>query len=149
MSEETGDYTVVRSAPQPEPTGDGAVVMFRLLERLMQRAREGKEHYGTYLRQDNGRDTIRDLREELIDALLYLEILDAERNQEISMAASMCEMRGMLQVAAGTIEKLRDLVPRDGRPFPEPQREADLVLSMIADILKHGRITTGVVIREQ
>lgn len=65
---------------QPAPTGNGAEV-FRvaiaecpsvsLAEVLKAREAVGIERYGTTLRTHNGRDAVRDLREELADAYVY------------------------------------------------------------------------------
>ena len=45
----------------------------KLTEVLAERAEQGKLKYGTYLTTFNGRDSIRDLNEELFDALFYLK----------------------------------------------------------------------------
>lgn len=69
-----------RHVEQPMPTGNG-VEVFRvaiadcpsvsLAEALKAREAIGIERYGTTLRTHNGRDVVRDLREELADAYVY------------------------------------------------------------------------------
>lgn len=41
---------------QPDPEGQGEIVLHHVLADLKERADVGKEHYGTYLRANNGRD---------------------------------------------------------------------------------------------
>jgi hypothetical protein len=47
---------------------------------LDERARLGKDRYGTRLRTGNGRDGLRDLMEELADGLQYVAALIIERD---------------------------------------------------------------------
>ena len=66
---------------QPLPTGDGqevfpvalaACTSRSLREMLAARDLVGRQRYGTSLKTGNGRDMLRDAREELADAFLYL-----------------------------------------------------------------------------
>lgn len=68
---------------QPEPIGGGDVVGDLVLEDLRERMEFGRSRYGTYLRTNNGRDALKDLYEELIDATLYVRQLIAERDSEL------------------------------------------------------------------
>jgi len=68
---------------QPDPAGNGSVVGDLVMEDLRGRMEFGKARYGTYLRVGNGRDALKDLYEELIDATLYVRQLIAERDSEL------------------------------------------------------------------
>lgn len=46
------------------------------------RARAGYEKYGTYLAPNNGRDWLRDMAEELLDAVVYAECGASEGSSE-------------------------------------------------------------------
>jgi hypothetical protein len=46
------------------------------------RARAGYEKYGTYLAPNNGRDWLRDMAEELLDAVVYAECGASEGDKE-------------------------------------------------------------------
>jgi len=82
---------VVTHVEQPMPTGNG-VEVFRvaiaecpsvsLAKALAERERIGIERYGTTLRTHNGRDVVRDLREELADAYVYLQQVTLEQGVE-------------------------------------------------------------------
>lgn len=79
---------------QPAPTGNG-VEVFRvaiaecpsesLAEALKAREAIGIERYGTTLRTHNGRDVVRDLREELADAFVYATQAHMEQSEPESM----------------------------------------------------------------
>jgi len=60
------------ATPQPDPAGEGKVVVDYVLEDIRARAEMGREKYGTYLRIHNGRDALLNLYQELIDAIMYL-----------------------------------------------------------------------------
>ena len=57
---------------QPPPTGDGQVVLTKVLSDIQSRAEFGKIKYGAYLRTDNGRDALMDAYQEAIDLVMYL-----------------------------------------------------------------------------
>ena len=66
---------------QPDPKGDGEIVLNQVLADLQERAEIGKEKYGTYLRANNGRDALWDLYQELLDGVMYIRQLIIERDQ--------------------------------------------------------------------
>ena len=55
------------------------VVLDYVLADLKARAEMGKEHYGEYLRTDNGRDALQDAYEEALDLCMYLKQALLER----------------------------------------------------------------------
>lgn len=74
------------AAPQPDPTGNGDIVLLFVLAEwaqgehgltdkialhLIERAQLGKAKYGTYLRTCNGRDAETDYLQEQLDAIMY------------------------------------------------------------------------------
>jgi len=67
--EQTGEPL---AAPQPPPTKNSCPAVWDLVVRDM-RARDavGEKRYGTRLQPNNGRNSLRDLYEELLDAVVY------------------------------------------------------------------------------
>lgn len=66
--------------PQPAPTaGDGRSVTDEVLAAIEARRQLGRTKYGTELRPHNGRDALLDLRDELLDAVMYTQQLIIER----------------------------------------------------------------------
>ena len=63
---------VKAAIPEPMPTGDGDIVLPKVLTDIQSRAEMGREKYGTYLRTDNGRDALMDAYQEAIDLVMYL-----------------------------------------------------------------------------
>lgn len=57
---------------EPEPKGNGVIILPLVLEDLTSRAETGKLKYGTYLRADNGRDALMDAYQEALDLCMYL-----------------------------------------------------------------------------
>lgn len=103
--------------PQPAPSGGEGDVWAELIGAetdpalralYIQRRGVGIDRYGTPLRRGNGRDTYRDLREELLDATAYAQALhrpsmveqlrwllldiDCQRDPVDAVAASLAEM---------------------------------------------------------
>jgi len=67
---------------QPPPKIGKDTVLFYVLDDLMRRAEKGKEHYGTLLQTDNGRDALQDAYEEILDAAMYLKQAIIERSYQ-------------------------------------------------------------------
>lgn len=67
--------------PEPEPTGNGEIVLFEVMQDLIDRAQAGKKKYGTYLRTHNGRNALNDAYQEHLDALMYIkqELMQREK----------------------------------------------------------------------
>lgn len=65
---------------QPAPTGNGQIVMELLLKDLDDRYQHGLKEYGTPLRAFNGRDSLQDAYEEVLDLALYLRQAIYERD---------------------------------------------------------------------
>lgn len=68
-------------AEQPLPTvNDAPYIQDQLMEYIERRKQHGIETYGSALQPHNGRDALRDLFEELIDAVMYTGQLLVERD---------------------------------------------------------------------
>lgn len=65
--------------PRPVPN-DHPPIVPQVIADLDARMQLGIERYGVALQPDNGRDTLRDLYEELLDAAIYTRTLIAERD---------------------------------------------------------------------
>ena len=74
------DFSERQLLPKP----GRAVVLAEVMADMRNRAEVGKERYGRYLETFNGRDGLRDLYEELLDAAMYVKQLmmeDEERGK--------------------------------------------------------------------
>lgn len=60
------------NTPQPAPVGDGEVVLFQVQADILERAAMGRRKYGTFLRTQNGRNSLADAYQEAIDLVMYL-----------------------------------------------------------------------------
>lgn len=66
-----------------EPVPNDTVPIFRLvIDDLHERARAGRQEYGTYLQAHNGRDSLLDAYEEALDLCLYLRQALIEKEGE-------------------------------------------------------------------
>jgi hypothetical protein len=67
--------------PQPPPRPNGHPGIWPLVvEDMRRRDIQGRRKYGVPLQPFNGRDTLRDLYEELLDAAVYTRTLIYERD---------------------------------------------------------------------
>ena len=58
---------------QPKPKKNKNKPVYKtLIKEINERAKLGKSRYGVYLQPENGRDALVDLKEELLDGILYL-----------------------------------------------------------------------------
>ncbi len=64
---------------QPQPHGNGNIVLAHVLSDLSERADFGKLKYGTFLKTNNGRDALMDAYQEGLDLVMYLKQLLLER----------------------------------------------------------------------
>lgn len=71
--------TAPTEQPRPVPNGSPSV-QGMVIDDLTVRLRVGIQRYGTALQPFNGRDALRDLYEELLDAACYTRQLIAERD---------------------------------------------------------------------
>lgn len=55
------------------------MVIFKVTDDLVARAKMGIRKYGTPLRAHNGRDALNDLYQELLDAVMYIKQLIMEQ----------------------------------------------------------------------
>lgn len=67
---------------QPEPNGEGNPVIDKVLSDLENRAEFGREKYGTLLRTNDGRDSLKDAYMESLDLTMYLAKLIMEDENE-------------------------------------------------------------------
>lgn len=84
---------------QPAPTGQGEIVLNRVLKAFRARAALGFRRYGTLLRTFNGRSALQDLHEELMDAVMYVTQLIMEKesrsNKNILQAHQDLQSKGI------------------------------------------------------
>jgi len=93
------DMVQQATTPQPQPTGDGEIVLPFALERLIddtrnntdeirlaliKRAIAGRSKYGTYLRTHNGRNAGVDYLQEQLDAIMYATQLHMENSSPVT-----------------------------------------------------------------
>ena len=90
--------TKTRPGDQPLPASGRECVQDRLIAEIQDRKRLGIERYGSPLMTHNGRDAIRDAREEAVDLAVYLMQVEIEV--------------GDLHAA---VQRVRDLHPRAER----------------------------------
>lgn len=67
------------NAYEPPPVGEGTVILPLVLADLSERAKHGREKYGTMLRAHNGRDALVDAYQEAMDLVMYLRQAIEER----------------------------------------------------------------------
>jgi hypothetical protein len=83
---------VTSPTEQRMPTPNGAPsVQGMVIADLETRLQVGIQRYGTPLQPNNGRDALRDLYEELLDAACYARQCIAERDQAAALARSKIE----------------------------------------------------------
>ena len=75
--------TAPSEQPMPTPNGSPSVQGMVIAD-LETRLKVGIARYGTPLQPHNGRDALRDLYEELLDACCYTRQLIAERDSSIT-----------------------------------------------------------------
>jgi hypothetical protein len=77
---------------QPPPLEGHEKVIDHVIEDLQSRAKEGHAKYGTYLMSYNGRDSLVDLYEELLDAVMYVRqrILEKRGGKTIRIEGCNC-----------------------------------------------------------
>jgi hypothetical protein len=73
---------------QPRPTGGGDPVLPSLVAQLETRRALGRVRYGTELTTANGRNPYRDMLDELLDALQYLE---QARMEHVALVAAVLD----------------------------------------------------------
>jgi len=82
---------------QPMPTVNDSVSIQSLVRAdLDAREQVGIQRYGTPLQPDNGRDAMRDLYEELLDACCYIKQAIVERDQRCEQRSPSGSLRCML-----------------------------------------------------
>lgn len=75
------DQLKLRDGDQPLPIKNGARdIQSMVIADIEARRQVGIARYGTALQPNNGRDALRDLYEELIDAAMYTKQLMVERD---------------------------------------------------------------------
>lgn len=96
------------SRPEPPPKPGKKTVLGLVQKDLKDRAEFGKAKYGSYLMTGNGRDALKDLYDEILDAAMYArqQIEDREterqRNRRRTLAALLAGAAlGALTASAG------------------------------------------------
>jgi hypothetical protein len=72
-------HTATKKQPKPKRNKHPIIGLMTIGD-MMARMLAGKKKYGTYLQPYNGRDTLLDLYEELLDAAIYCRTLMYERD---------------------------------------------------------------------
>jgi hypothetical protein len=67
---------------EPDPIGNGEIILPLVIADLSDRAEVGEKKYGTKLRANNGRDALMDAYQEAADLLMYLRQAIYERDGE-------------------------------------------------------------------
>lgn len=70
---------LITSQPAPTPTA-GPALWDLVIEDMKARDDFGRNKYGMRLQADNGRDVLKDIADELLDAVVYLRQLRYERD---------------------------------------------------------------------
>lgn len=99
-----------RPGDQPLPVvhDDQPAIHDLVVADLAGRKALGTERYGTPLQPHNGRDALRDLYEELLDAAVYVrQAIEERRNPAFTVIRTMQQR---VQVRDAENERLRDLV---------------------------------------
>ena len=65
---------------EPDPIGNGKIILDLVRQDFEDRAETGKAKYGTYLRANNGRDALMDAYQEAVDLCMYLRQAMFERD---------------------------------------------------------------------
>lgn len=97
------------NAYEPPPSGDGKVILDLVMSDMTERARYGREKYGTMLRAHNGRDALVDAYQEAMDLVMYLRQAIEERSRT-KVTLCRCDR---------TIENGELLITRKRRDCPE------------------------------
>lgn len=119
---------------EPSPEGEGKIVIDKVVSDLVERAKFGKEKYGTFLKTNNGRRALVDAYQEALDLVMYLKqrLMEDEEKYIESQKQSTCKSPSILgcidsQNEAGLARLLFDLASLDngGRDMRKPE---DVVL---------------------
>lgn len=106
----------LREGDQPLPVpNDGESMHDRAIARMQERKEIGLRRYDSLLQIGNGRDFLRDLSDELADALAYAEGLRAI----VEKIKALPEEKG--QVAGYYLDAINDVLGLFGQPEIEPQ----------------------------
>ncbi len=102
---------VPRPGDQPLPTeSDGPDVWAEIIDDMRRRRQTGLLRYGQPLRPDNGRDALRDLYEELLDALAYVMQTrlerDALREEAAALRRQIAALRRQIAAASEVLSRL-------------------------------------------
>ena len=65
---------------EPDPIGNGKIILDLVRQDFEDRAETGKAKYGTYLRANNWRDALMDAYQEAVDLCMYLRQTMFERD---------------------------------------------------------------------
>lgn len=77
---------------QPNPTPGKQVVGEQVIKDMLNRMHVGRERYGTFLETHNGRDSLQDLYEELLDATMYIKQRMLEERDALSFVVEFNKM---------------------------------------------------------
>lgn len=96
-----------RPGDQPLPLANDATdIQTQVIADIAERRQVGISRYGTALQPHNGRDSLRDLYEELLDGVMYVKQVMVERDQPLP-SQILAELRSELQRKDDLIAELR------------------------------------------
>lgn len=112
-TEATWDIVIRRTLSPELSRVHGPDVMARLVGRMSHRDHVGKAEYGVRLAPRNGRDSLADAQDELLDALVYLENRIQEDGPGSATAAALREIQA--QCLDGAIQ-IEAIIGEEARP---------------------------------
>ena len=82
---------------EPMPKGNGTVVIDEVISDLSKRSEMGKNKYGTLLKTNNGRNSLMDLYQELLDACMYIKqkLMEEVVDDSCDLTFDVYQMRAM------------------------------------------------------
>lgn len=96
-----------RPGDQPLPTvNDELDIQSMVIEDIAARRKVGVQRYGTALQAHNGRDSLRDLYEELLDGVMYVRQVMEEREHPIP-SVELARLREELRHKNDLIAEMR------------------------------------------
>lgn len=118
---------------QPDPKPGKQVVGDQVIKDMHKRMILGRERYGTFLETHNGRDSLQDLYEELIDATMYIKQRIIEEQDALGFVTEFNRLAGQVhQIAV------------DHGWWDEPRNDGEILMLMVTELaeaceaLRHG-----------
>lgn len=101
------EFSVMEEQPAPVPN-NGEDINALLIEHIKRRAEKGERTYGVRLQPFNGRSALKDLRDELLDAAVYVT---QEMEERKSLEAENQQLRDVLNRFMKWQKNCQELLP--------------------------------------